>query len=348
MKLEWFRHRLQFKRPSGTSRGTLHHKDSYFLYLRKGDDRVAWGEAAHLPGLSPEHQPDLEDKLKALPTEIEFVDLAALKSDYAEFPSLSMALEMLSLEYRGKNHVLFATPFTDGQVGQAINGLIWMGDISYMRAQAKTKLEQGFRVLKLKIGALDFEKELQLLSELRRSHPASELEIRVDANGAFRPDEALKKLEQLAALELHSIEQPIKPGQWQTMRQLCRNSPLPVALDEELIGLNAANQKADLLAAIEPQYLILKPSLIGGFAAAEEWIALAKERGIGYWVTSALESNLGLNAIAQWNATLHNPLPSGLGTGGLYENNIESPLEIKAGQIFYRPSTNWDFSNLQI
>ena len=227
-----------------------------------------------------------------------------------------------------------------------INGLIWMGKVDFMRQQIIAKLENGFTCLKLKIGAIDFATELELLASIRQEFSADEIEIRVDANGAFTPETALEKLQRLAEYDLHSIEQPIKQGQWEQMALLCEHSPIPIALDEELIGINQTKEKQELLDVIRPQYIILKPSLVGGFRASQEWIAEAEKRNLPWWITSALESNIGLNAIAQFTANTNNNLPQGLGTGQLYTNNIPSPLEVEAGQIYYRHDLTWDFSPL--
>jgi L-alanine-DL-glutamate epimerase-like enolase superfamily enzyme len=236
---------------------------------------------------------------------------------------------------------LFDTAFTSGIQPIPINGLIWMGSMDFMRQQLTDKIEAGFDCIKLKIGALDFQQECALLEDVRKHYSASQISLRVDANGAFNPKKALEKLQTLAAFDLHSIEQPIAAGHVHQLKELCATTPLPIALDEELIGIHDTAQKANLLDTICPQYIILKPSLLGGFAAAEEWITLAEERNIGWWVTSALESNIGLNAIAQWTSSLKTKLPQGLGTGGLYTNNVESPLVVDAGVLRYDKTKNW-------
>ncbi len=221
-----------------------------------------------------------------------------------------------------------------------------MGSKEFMLQQVSQKIAEGFTCLKLKIGAIDFQSELDILRSIRERFPASQLEIRVDANGAFLPENAIQKLEQLAKFDLHSIEQPIKQGQFSEMKKLCENSPVPIALDEELIGISIKNEGKNLLESICPQYIILKPTLLGGIKAAEEWISLAQERGIGWWVTSALESNIGLNAIAQWTATLGSSNFQGLGTGALFTDNIESPLYVSKGFLWYDPGKEWDFKSI--
>ena len=230
---------------------------------------------------------------------------------------------------------MWDTPFSRGEAGIPINGLIWMGDFNRMLAQIEKKMEAGFRCIKLKIGAINFEEELALLQHIRSHYSSKEIELRVDANGAFSPTDAMEKLKRLSELDLHSIEQPIRAGQWEEMARLTSESPLPIALDEELIGYNTWEEKQRLLSAIRPQYIIIKPSLHGGLAGGEEWIAEAEKLNIGWWITSALESNIGLNAIAQWCATFQNPLPQGLGTGLLFTDNVEMPLEIRKDCLWF-------------
>ncbi|WP_455168946.1 o-succinylbenzoate synthase, partial [Aegicerativicinus sediminis] len=224
-----------------------------------------------------------------------------------------------------------------------INGLIWMGDKDFMRKQIESKIEEGFRCLKLKIGAIDFEAELSLLRMIRSHFSKDDLEIRVDANGAFHSNEALDKLGKLSRFHLHSIEQPIKQGNWEAMSKLCKSTPLSIALDEELIGIESKD-KYDLINAIQPQYIILKPTLVGGYKSSEEWIALAESKDVGWWITSALESNVGLNAIAQWTYKLNTTMPQGLGTGGLFTNNFSCPLMVKNATLHYEPTLDWDFN----
>ncbi|MGB7786581.1 MAG: o-succinylbenzoate synthase, partial [Salinimicrobium sp.] len=234
--------------------------------------------------------------------------------------------------------------FTRGNKAIPINGLVWMGEERFMKEQIIQKIEQGFSCIKLKIGAIDFETEIGLLKYIRKEFSSEEIEIRVDANGAFSASEAMEKLKKLSELELHSIEQPVKQGQWELMAQLCEKTPLPIALDEELIGITGVTKKQELLQTIKPQYLIFKPSLIGGFRGTDEWISLAEKQKTGWWITSALESNVGLNAIAQYTFSTNNPMPQGLGTGGLYTNNFEAPLEVEKGHLWYRPKQEWKFN----
>jgi len=354
---------LNFKQASGTSRGILKQKDSFFIFIweETNPDIVGIGECGLLKGLSVDDRPDYEQKIIEVCKNIQHYQMF-LDQDLEAFPSIRFGLEMALMDlgvlgesgnggykgykgYRG-NRVLFPTNFTLGKDSIDINGLVWMGEFDFMKQQIREKIDSGFSCIKLKIGAIDFEMELELIKSIRKEFSAKDIEIRVDANGAFFSEEALDKLKQLAAFDLHSIEQPIKQGQWEKMAELCEKSPLPIVLDEELIGINDLTKKAKLLKVIKPQYIILKPSLLGGFKASEEWIQIAKNNDIGWWITSALESNIGLNAIAQWTYTLNSKMPQGLGTGQLYTNNFNSPLEIKSGKLYFDHSKGWDLKNL--
>lgn len=343
MKLNWRKYTLQFKNASGTSRGVLKTKDSYFLEISHSD-KTGIGECGLLRGLSVDDRDDYEDRLDQLSKDIQNSSYEELYGSLIEFPSIQSGLEMAILDLNSENHILFPSDFTSAKSLQPINGLIWMGDESFMKDQLKKRLSEGFNVLKMKIGAIDLEEEFTILESIRKQYTLEELEIRVDANGAFSPKEAKEVLESLSKLDIHSIEQPIKKGQWQEMAELCQHTKVPIALDEELIGVFSIQEKEDLLHTIKPQYIILKPSFIGGFKGSEEWIDLANKQNCGWWVTSALESNIGLSAIAQWNYTLNNPLPSGLGTGSLYTNNIESPLFVEKGSIGYNSQKKWEIN----
>lgn len=258
-------------------------------------------------------------------------------------PAVQFGLEMALIDLRnpGDQGILFTSDFTEGSEGIVINGLIWMGDKSFMFEQIKRKIEQGYQCIKMKIGAIAFDEELALLTYIRSQFSAADIELRVDANGAFKPESALEKLSKLAEFELHSIEQPIKQGQLDSMAELCEKTPLPISLDEELIGIHSTDDKLKILDTIRPQYIILKPSLVGGFKASEEWISIAEKMNINWWATSALEANIGLNAISQWVFTKSNPMPQGLGTGQLFTNNIDSPLYLKGEQLFFDPQKQW-------
>lgn len=340
MKASYKKYILNFKSPSGTSRGVLRTKETWFLILEE-NGRFGIGECGIFRGLSMDDVPDYEDKLNWLISHID-QEKRVLFNALEKYPSIQFGLEQAFLSLASKDPFeLFPTDFMNSKQPIAINGLVWMGDIEFMKAQINQKLEQGFRCIKMKIGAVDFNDELDLLASIRKEFDRDEIELRVDANGAFSPNEALDKLTQLSHFDLHSIEQPIKQGQTIKMKVLCENTPLPIALDEELIGITTLKAKRALLQQVKPQYIILKPSLIGGFKGSEEWIAVAEEHDIGWWVTSALESNIGLNAITQWTATLKSPLPQGLGTGSLFTNNFDSPLTVVNGGIYYDQAKVW-------
>ncbi len=351
IKFSYFKRTLLFRFDAGTSRGVLKTRDVFWIQASSKSNAalIGWGEAAPLAGLSPDFRLDFEDKLNdflqladsIVWAEVEDEILRQVNSTIPpEFPSIRFGLEtaLLDLRQGGKKRI-FSNGFFDQQQPIPINGLIWMGDREFMLNQIDQKLEEGFDCIKMKIGAIDFQQELKLLGYIREKVSAETLVLRVDANGAFSPNEALPKLQQLAEFSIHSIEQPIRAGQWDEMRALCQSSPIPIALDEELIGISAKNQ---LLDTIQPQHIILKPTLLGGIHETREWIKLAEERGIGWWMTSALESNIGLNAIAQLVSTYSPTIPQGLGTGKLYHNNLDSPLEVNSGVIKYKASKTWE------
>jgi o-succinylbenzoate synthase len=302
------------------------------------------GECAPLPALSCDDVPEYLDVLTKTSRRLEenlktnFENALTSLEELEAYPSIRFGVETALAHYQARSLQFWLTPFSKGKEGIPINGLIWMGNFDEMYQRIEEKMQQGFRCIKLKIGAIDFEKELELLAHIRKHFTSEQIELRVDANGAFSPTDALDKLKRLSEYQLHSIEQPIRAGQWQEMAELCKNTPLPIALDEELIGINNRQQKIELLDTIQPQYIILKPSLHGGISGSEEWIELAAERGIGSWVTSALESNIGLNAIAQWTATLMPTLPQGLGTGMLFTDNIDYLLHIEGDCLWFDPN----------
>ena len=334
---------LHFKNPAGTSRGVYHIHQVWYVILKDKNNPSLYGvgECAPLPDLSCDALPE-EEYVATLQRLCDQVSKSG-EIDYkawADYPSMVFGLEVALRQLKTHSISLWDTPFSRGQKGIRINGLIWMGDYASMSEQIQSKLDQGYRCVKLKIGAIDFEKELELLKYIRTHFSADVLTLRVDANGAFDLDTVHEKLNQLAAFDIHSIEQPIRAGQWDAMAQLTKTSPIPIALDEELIGINQLEKKQQLLSTIKPQYIILKPTLHGGLKGAGEWIALAHARGIAWWATSALESNVGLNAIAQWSATFNPQMPQGLGTGLLYTNNIDMPLTIVKDELFYTSSTS--------
>lgn len=340
MKATYQKYILNFKQASGTSRGVLKTKETYFLKLID-EDKIGIGECGLFKGLSIDDRPDYEEKLNWLCQNIN-ANIDDLLAELIEFPSIQFGLEQAVLSLKSKTPFeLFPSKFTETKDAVNINGLIWMGSEAFMKQQISDKLKAGFSTIKMKIGAIDFKTELALLKSIRTNFSSNEIELRVDANGAFKPDEALEKLKRLSEFEIHSIEQPIKQGQIYEMAALCEKTPLPIALDEELIGVFNVTKKQELLQIINPQYIILKPSLGGGFIGSEEWIKLAEIQQIGWWITSALESNIGLNAIAQWTYSLGNKMPQGLGTGSLFTNNFKSPLEVKNGHLYYNSTKNW-------
>ena len=334
MKIDIEERVLHFKQPAGTSRGVYTERKSWFVHLSDGD-RTGIGECAPLPDLSCDVRPNYVEVLRQFCDDVERtgnIDYEAMR----DYPSMLFGLETAILNMSNGER-LFDTPFTRGEEGIPINGLVWMGNYDEMLQRMEQKLEQGFRCVKLKIGAIDFEQELELIKRIRSRFSFHEVELRLDANGAFPYEEALYKLELLSQYNIHSIEQPIRQGQWAYMAELCRESPLAIALDEELIGVNDPEMKRHMLNIIKPRYIILKPSLHGGMMGCREWIQTAKEYGIGSWITSALESNVGLNAIAQFCSSVYGnaiTMPQGLGTGQLFTDNIPMPLEIRCDKLW--------------
>ena len=334
MRFEIEERLLHFKQPAGTSRGVYTTRKIWLVHLSDGL-REGVGECAPLPDLSCDARPDYGEVLEGFCQslcETGEIDYEALRT----YPSMLFGLETALLNLQ-QGDQLFDTAFSRGEVGIPINGLVWMGSYEEMLKRMEEKLEKGFRCVKLKIGAIDFDQELDLVKRIRERFSFHEVELRLDANGAFPFEEALYKLELLSQYAIHSIEQPIKAGQWAYMAELCRESPLPIALDEELIGVNDPEMKAHMLNIIKPRYIILKPSLHGGMMGCREWIEAAKQQGIGSWITSALESNIGLNAIAQFASDVYGDdirMPQGLGTGQLFTDNIPLPLEIRGDQLW--------------
>jgi len=346
LQIDYQKYILHFKFDAGTSRGVLTERNTYFIRLFESSVPQVFGlgEASPLQGLSIDYVPDFEENLQDFcqkfagqrfknPQEISY---KWLKENTLSLPSLRFAAEVArqDLIHGGKQKIYDNDFYNEGKP-LPINGLVWMGTDTFMREQIEEKLQKGFTCIKLKIGAIDFDKELALLHAIRKRFSSEKITLRVDANGAFSPSEAMEKLKALSVYELHSIEQPIRAGQIVAMTELCANTPLPIALDEELIGTEDVTAKEKLLRTIRPQYIILKPTLLGGLEESKEWIQLANNQRIGWWLTSALESNIGLNAICQFAASYSLTLPQGLGTGQLYHNNVELPLEVRDGYIFY-------------
>ncbi len=344
LQASWVKYTLDFRFLAKTSRDSLRQKETWFLFLKDKDETIGIGECSMLKGLSPDNPITFEKNLNNLCHSINSGSDIRIPD---AFPAIQFGYEMALQDLQmGGKRLLFPSNFTKGQKGIMINGLVWMGDFENMLHQIQEKLDVGYAVIKLKIGAIDFIQELKLLSKIRGQYSAKDIKICVDANGAFSVSEAQSKLDRLAKYDIHSIEQPIKAGNWNAMQKLCKNTPIPIALDEELIGIDKRERKIELLQTINPQYIIIKPSLLGGFAKSQEWINLAGNQNIGWWITSLLESNIGLNAIAQWTATLDLQGHQGLGTGQLYANNFHSPLEIKQGYLYYSKENEWDLNLL--
>lgn len=339
---------FHFKQPAGTSRGTLYERKCWFIWVWHSHtpEVKGVGECSPLPGLSVDDTEAIPSELRNLCTGIENYPNWLLHRGKL-FPSIQFGLEtaLIDLE-NGGNRIFQQNAFTSGKSGIPINGLIWMGQPDFMLEQIKDKIGKGYRCIKIKIGAIEFEKELELLQYIRENFDENTIEIRVDANGAFSPAEAPARLRELARLRIHSIEQPIVKGQADAMARLCSESPVPIALDEELIGLADTVTQEKLLAKIMPQYLVLKPGLLGGLEATSQWIGLADKFEIPWWVTSALESNIGLNAIAQWTFSNAGSMHQGLGTGQLFTENVPSPLTLKGEYLFYNPEISWNLEDI--
>lgn len=349
MNATWERYRLRFRELAITSRDSMTEKDTWLLHLSDsslpGGETV--GEVAMFKGLSEEDSPDFETILDAACHAISRCrDIAEAYDALPPVSSIRFGFESALLRAgcypwlsdNKKERVANEEAWLRGDYGIHINGLVWMGDKSTMLRRIRMKLDQGFHCVKLKIGGIDFQDELELIAGIRREFTQEEIELRLDANGGFTSANALERLNRLAPFGIHSIEQPIKPGQLEDMNRLCESSPIDIALDEELIGVSSAERKIKVLDTIRPRYIILKPSLCGGFAEAERWITLASARGIGWWATSALESNIGLEALGRWTASLSPSMPQGLGTGALFTNNFPSPLEMRGERLWYNPA----------
>ncbi|AZQ61965.1 o-succinylbenzoate synthase [Flammeovirga pectinis] len=338
---------LDFNFPAKTSRGAITSKNCFLIsvYDINEPNIIGWGECNTLRGLSIDHFDDYEERLQSVLEKINKLPLSfATLSDFLDkevYPSMFFALETALLDLsNGGQKQIYKNSFYEG-IPIPINGLVWMGDKAFMKQQIDEKLAKGFDCIKVKVGALNFEDELQLLKYIRSEYSPEEITLRVDANGAFAVNEAMEKLKRLSAYSLHSIEQPIWAGQWEEMAELCSKTPIPIALDEELIGVKKAKQQK-LLETINPQYIILKPALVGGLEASNTWIELAEKQNIPWWMTSALEANIGLNAIAQFTANYIVDKPHGLGTGQLYHNNYDSPLTVSSGTLFYDKDKKWE------
>lgn len=343
MRLEFAPYLLHFKEPGGTSRGVMTEKPTFLIivYDEADPSHFGIGEAAVFPGLSPEADGNYVWKLTELMANVAI----GKTTDLSRHSSIQFGFEQALLDFScGCRGIYYPSAFTQGESRIEINGLVWMGDFDRMIERIEEKLKAGFRCIKLKIGAIDWHKELEMIEFIRRRFSEESLMIRVDANGGFTMDDALPRLKRLADLGVHSIEQPIKAGNPELMAFLCQVSPLPIALDEELIGKYTTADRVAMLDAIKPAYIILKPALCGGFSGGEEWISLAEERGIGWWVTSALESNVGLSAIAQWTAYIGAKGPQGLGTGGVFTDNFDTPVYLEGDKLGFNASKPFDYN----
>lgn len=347
LRATYIHYPLIFIRPAGTSRGVLEQKPCWFIRLTSEAGTTGIGEVSFIPGLSVENEEEMERRLDQICKLISSGELDPLQMQ-PSMPGVQFALETAVRDLEGGGErILFRSPFTEGEKGITTNGLIWMGAKPFMISQIREKMHLGFRVLKLKVGALDFSEELDIVRWIRSEYGERDLEIRLDANGAWKPDEAAEKMERFARFRIHSIEQPVVSGQWEEMALLCSNGSIPVALDEDLIGVSDPGDMMALLEKINPAYIILKPGLLGGFSIVSQWIGLAEASGTGWWITSALESSIGLNAIAQWTGMRGVTMPQGLGTGALYTNNISSPLQMRGEQLWFRPGTRWDLNAIK-
>ena len=346
LRAAWTRRTLHFSFTARTSRETMTLRPTWYIKLWDSETPGVYGigECAHFAGLSAEPTDGFETKLNDLCHSLNH----GRHVDISRWSSLKMGLEcaLLDLE-NGGQRILFPGDFVENRSEVVINGLVWMGSADEMLARIDSKLSQGFRCLKMKIGGVRFNDELRLLDHIRMSFPPDKLTLRLDANGAFTPENAMEHLDRLANFDIHSIEQPIRAGQLDKMSYLCENSPIPIALDEELIGVHDISEMRRLLYFTSPQYIVLKPTLCGGLSGADMWIHVAKEKNIGWWITSALESNIGLNAIAQWTAALSPDMPQGLGTGMLYIDNIASPLYLDRDTLHYNPDIKWHMPQME-
>ena len=354
MNIDVLKYKLDFKFRAETSRGVLMSKDTFFIKLsdEHNPDIYGLGECGPLPGLSPDLRGDIEsvfDHCKASCLGLEELGSQQLKNLIpGNYPGVLFGLETALMDLaNGGQKIIFNNQFVNGNLSIPINGLVWMGDKEVMLERINEKIQEGYQCIKIKIGAINFEDELDLIRHIRSSFSKDQITIRLDANGAFPAREAIKFLDRLEKFDIHSIEQPIPSGDWKAMHETCKFTPVPVALDEELIGLHDTQYKMNLLDEINPQFIILKPTLVGGLRESEEWIQLASQRAVGWWITSALESNIGLNAIAQFTANQKLDLPQGLGTGQLYLNNIPSPLKIENSKLIYDASQIWDLNDLK-
>jgi len=355
MIIEVIKYNLDFRFRAGTSRGTLTSKNTYFIVLRNemNPEFFGLGECGPLPGLSPDLEGDMQEVFEhcqAAVLGLEQLGFDQLKTMIpGNYPAILFGLETALMDLlNGGKRIIYNNQFVNGHIPIPINGLVWMGDKDEMLRRIDEKISEGYRCIKIKIGSINFEDEISLLKHIRNSFSKEEMTIRLDANGAFGTKDVINYLDRLAKFDIHSIEQPIKAGNWKAMHHVCKYTPIPVALDEELIGVLDTTSKMALLDEINPQYIVIKPSLVGGLRESEEWIQLAAQRAVGWWLTSALESNVGLNAIAQFTANQKIAMDQGLGTGQLYKNNISSPLKIDQAKLRYDPNLSWNLKEINL
>lgn len=346
MKAVFKKHNLRFKFSASTSRGAINERSVWYLLLSDKTGKTGLGEAAPLSGLSVDSEIDFEENLQKIAKILEDYSINDFKTDpdlpnkliSRNLPSIRFAVEKALLDLQSdREGILFKNKFTESKKKLPVNGLVWMGSYSYMKKQVEQKLSEGYRCIKIKVGAIDFDSECKLLHDIRKKYSADKIELRVDANGAFTESDIVYKLQELSGYNLHSIEQPVATSKKELMTELCKTSPVDIALDEQLIGVFGETQKRALLQSLKPKYIVLKPTLLGGFAETEEWIRIAKTLNIGWWITSALESNIGLNAIAQFTANFPVKMAQGFGTGQLYLNNASAPLSLKEGFMSFNP-----------
>jgi o-succinylbenzoate synthase len=359
LKASFIKKEFYFQKPAGTSRGVYREKQAYFVLISDEDNPVSFGigEASPLPGLSIDAIDNFEEKLQEICEELNAIELEIFEFNIPiminhlipnTLPSIKFGFETAMLDFlNGQKRIIFDNDFSKGKQKITINGLVWMNDFETMKAEIHQKVKEGYRTIKIKVGAIDFEDELALLHEIRDAY-GYDIEIRLDANGAFDESNVYQKLNALSDFRIHSIEQPIKPKNLALMAKLCKDSPIKIALDEELIGITDYIQKMNLLKTLKPPFIILKPTLLGGFQHCREWIEICNRLDIQWWITSALETNIGLNAIAQFAATFDNILPQGLGTGQLYKQNVTSPLVLDDGFMTYNQELSWDFTVLGV
>ncbi|MBS1559236.1 MAG: o-succinylbenzoate synthase [Bacteroidetes bacterium] len=363
LRVSSHRYVLKFSFAARTSRGPMTEKKAWFIRLWDDSNPKIYGlgECGPLPGLSPEYGDQFEVHLQEILSAFQNRDFLMPPQEgntwlrlqnffqsgeiSRECSSISFGIETALLDLmQGGKRLIFNNKFIE-KFPVPINGLVWMGGLDFMLQQVEIKIRDGYRCIKLKVGGLDFEKECDVLNYIRRKYFREKIELRLDANGAFKKEEALDKINSLKRFDIHSIEQPIKPGQPE-MEEICAKSPIPIALDEELIGIHSPDEKERLLSKLSPSFIILKPTLHGGMLGCDEWIKAAENRNIGWWITSALESNIGLNALAQFTSQYPSGIPHGLGTGQIYENNFSSPLFAEKGMLHFQAGEKWDLSNL--